>query len=47
MKSKGKKVDIPWDGKGYQIVEHKAESLVGSSTHMVKRNLDKKKKQTP
>jgi ATP-dependent DNA helicase len=33
MKVKGKKVNIPWDGKGYQIVEHKAESLVGSSTH--------------
>ena len=45
MKSKGKKVDIPWDGKGYQIVEHKAESLVGSSTHGTK--VEKKKKQTP
>ena len=42
IKVKGKKVNIPWDGKGYQIVEHKAESLVGSSTHT-----GKKMKQSP
>ena len=30
---RGKMTQIPWEGKGYQIVEHKAESLVGRSTH--------------
>ena len=30
---RGKATKIPWEGKGYQIVEHKAESLVGRSTH--------------
>ena len=30
---RGKIAKIPWEGKGYQIVEHKAESLVGRSTH--------------
>eukprot|EP00944_MAST-04C_sp_MAST-4C-sp1_P011401 g11401.t1 len=30
---RGKVTKMPWEGKGYQIVEHKAESLVGRSTH--------------
>ena len=30
---RGKVTKLPWEGKGYQIVEHKAESLVGRSTH--------------